>query len=292
MFGYINANLETMEEDDIRDYKAYYCGLCRELKKLAGLKGQMLLNYDMTFLIVLLSGLYELENESYTFTCPVHPLKKRLCYVNDATRYCAKMNIVLGYHNLMDDYVDSGNRKKRNFALSLQKAYDAIRAEYPEKVEAVECLMVRTREAEHRREENMDIMAGYMGEMLGTLFDWKQDEWHKGLTDMGYYMGKFIYIMDAYDDLEADEKKHRYNPLLLKKNCNRECYETFCQQALTSMVAECAKSFERMPILQHAEILRNILYSGVWTKYEYKQIKLGRRANKEMEHGSVSGVRD
>ena len=74
MFGYINANLETMAEDDIRDYKAYYCGLCRELKKLAGFKGQMLLNYDMTFLIVLLSGLYELENESYTFTCPVHPL--------------------------------------------------------------------------------------------------------------------------------------------------------------------------------------------------------------------------
>lgn len=281
MFGYINANQELMSEEETRDYKAFYCGLCRELKRIAGVKGQMLLNYDMTFLIILLTGLYELETESYTFNCAVHPGKRRLAYVNEATTYCAKMNVVLGYHNLMDDYADSRNRKKRALARSFEKLYNEIREEYPQKVAAVEQLMEQTRMAEARREENLDMMAGFMGSALAELFVWRDDVWNRGLSDMGYHMGKFIYLMDAYDDLEQDEKNHNYNPLLVKKNCNADCYEIFCQQALTSMMEECAKSFECLPILEHASIIRNILYSGVWTKYEYKQIKSGRRANKE-----------
>ncbi|MCR5640493.1 MAG: DUF5685 family protein [Lachnospiraceae bacterium] len=292
MFGYINANQEVMSAEDRDTYKAFYCGLCRKLKELGGWKAQVLLNYDMTFLIILLSGLYELESKKYSFSCAMHPGKKQFAYDNEAVTYCAKMNIVLGYHNLMDDYADSKNLSKKTLANSYKKVYTAIREEYPEKVAAVERMMDAIRDAESRREENLDVMAGYMGTMLGELFVWKDDVWNKGLRDMGYYMGKFIYIMDAYDDLEKDEKDHNYNPLLMKKNCNRDCYEVFCQQALTSMVSECAKSFECLPILEHAEILRNILYSGIWTKYEYKQIKLGNRMNKEKQDGSISGIRD
>ena len=63
MFGYININQKIMTEEDKKAYRAYYCGLCRRLKSSCGAKGQMLLNYDMTFLVVLLTGLYELDNE-------------------------------------------------------------------------------------------------------------------------------------------------------------------------------------------------------------------------------------
>ena len=61
MFGYININRKELTKEDAKAYQAYYCGLCRELKNSCGTKGQMLLNYDMTFLIVLLGGLYELS---------------------------------------------------------------------------------------------------------------------------------------------------------------------------------------------------------------------------------------
>jgi len=90
---------------------------------------------------------------------------------------------------------------------------------------------------------------------------------------MGFYMGKFIYLLDAYEDLKQDQKKGNYNPLAYVQMESKEEYETFCRSTLTCLMAECAKSFERMPILQHAEILRNILYSGVWTKYEYLKLK-------------------
>ena len=86
-------------------------------------------------------------------------------------------------------------------------------------------------------------------------------------------MGKFIYLMDAYEDLEKDKKRNAYNPLRYMEQKDEQEFETLCKLLLTSMVSECAKSFERLPILMHAEILRNVLYSGVWTKYEYLQLK-------------------
>ena len=86
-------------------------------------------------------------------------------------------------------------------------------------------------------------------------------------------MGKFVYLMDAYEDLEKDKKRNAYNPLRYMEQKDEQEFETLCRLLLTSMVSECAKSFERLPILMHAEILRNVLYSGVWTKYEYLQLK-------------------
>ena len=90
---------------------------------------------------------------------------------------------------------------------------------------------------------------------------------------MGFYMGKFIYRMDAYEDIGKDIKNKCYNVFQLMPMETEQDFETFSRLLLTSMMAECAKSFERLPILLHAEICRNILYSGVWTKYEYLRLK-------------------
>jgi hypothetical protein len=90
-------------------------------------------------------------------------------------------------------------------------------------------------------------------------------------------MGKFIYLMDAYEDLDRDEKKDAYNPLRTLKKEHEQDFEVLCKLMMTSMASECAKSFERLPILQHADILRNILYSGIWSKYEYIQLKKKKR---------------
>lgn len=56
MFGYININQKILSEENKNLYQSYYCGLCRRLKSNCGTKGQMLLAYDMTFLVVLLTG--------------------------------------------------------------------------------------------------------------------------------------------------------------------------------------------------------------------------------------------
>ena len=289
MFGYVNVNRKELSEEDTRIYKNFYCGLCQKLKEIAGTKGQMLLNYDMTFLAILLSGLYELPIEESQFTCKMHPTQKKHAVFNEAVDYAAAMDIVMSYFNLMDDYEDEGNRAKKKLGDSIKKDYDKIKMEYPRQTAAVEKYIHSLHQAEKRREDNLDKVSGYTGEMMEEIFDWKeQDIWSKDLRSMGFYLGKFIYLLDAYEDREKDEKSGNYNPLLiLHKQCS-ECYETLCRQTLTTLMAECAKAFERMPILQYTGILRNVIYSGIWSHYEYLQLKDNKR--KDTKDGSVQGT--
>lgn len=273
MFGYININQKELKEESRKAYQAYYCGLCRKLKTNCGAKGQMLLNYDMTFLIVLLTGLYELENEVSEITCALHPTKKRTVWSNAVTDYAADMNLILAYHNFIDDWKDDRAYTKKAFVKILDKDYTRIMSKYPRQVAAIEEFMKKTIEAEENHETNLDAAAGLTGEMLGEVFCWKEDEWAEELRTLGFYMGKFVYIMDAYEDYDADRKKNEYNPLVYMVKESVQDLDTLCKLLLTSMMSECAKSFERLPILLHADILRNVLYSGVWSKYEYLQLK-------------------
>ena len=273
MFGYININQKELSEENKKIYQAYYCGLCQKLKTNCGTKGQMLLSYDLTFLIVLLTGLYEMENTETEFTGPLHPTKKRTAYINEATEYAADMNLILAYQNLLDDWKDEKSYTKKAFVKILDKDYTRIVSKYPRQVRALEEFMRKTAEAEKNKETNLDLVAGLTGEMLGEIMCWREDEWQEEMRTLGFYMGKFIYLMDAYEDYEADQKKNCYNPLVYMEKENDQEFDTFCKLLLTSMMSECAKSFERLPILLHADILRNILYSGVWSRYEYLQLR-------------------
>lgn len=287
MFGYINVNREKLDPTDRCMYQSYYCGLCQKLKENFGRKGQMLLNYDMTFLIVLLTGLYELEDEKTEFICAVHPAKKQTARMNEATQYAAAMNVLLCTKNFEDDWNDNRSYTKKALSQMFKKDYERIAARYPRQSQAIRQYLQRLEQAEKVREQNVDAVAGLTGEMLGEIFAWKEDDiWAEELRCMGFYMGKFIYLMDAYEDIGKDEKNNCYNVFNLMQQETEQDFETFSRLLLTSMMSECAKSFERLPILLHAEICRNILYSGVWTKYEYLRIKRQTKEEKKNKNNS------
>ena len=273
MFGYINVNQKELSEENKAVYQSYYCGLCRSLREFCGSRGQVLLNYDITFLVVLLTGLYEPKTIQESFTCVLHPMKKRLSRKNEIMDYAAQMNVLLAYYNLIDDWKDDKNFTKKTIAGLFEKDYERVVRNYPRQAGAVSDYLEKLSAYERAKETNIDLVAGLTGEMLGELFAWKEDEWYEELKTLGYYMGKFVYLMDAYEDLKKDEKKDAYNPLRYLESESDQEFETLCRLMMTSMMSECAKSFERLPILTHAEILRNILYSGVWSKYEYLQLK-------------------
>ena len=273
MFGYININRKELSDENFRLYQSYYCGLCHVLRKNSGVKGQMLLSYDMTFLIVLLTGLYEPEYREEQFFCPVHPGKKKTARINAATYYAADMNVLLAYHNFDDDWRDDKAYVKHAASALIRKEYERISKKYPRQAAALEHYIRKLTEYEKTNETNIDLLAGLTGEMLGEFFVWKDDIWADELRCLGFYLGKFVYLMDAYEDIDKDAKSGHYNPFLELKKENEKDFETLARVILTSMMSECSKSFERLPILLHADILRNILYSGVWSKYEYIQMK-------------------
>lgn len=266
MFGYITVNRAELKVKESAAYDAYYCGLCHALHGLHGRAGQLTLTYDMTFLVILLNGVYEHEMHEKTGRCLVHPMKKHTERWNDFSSYCADMNILLAYHNLLDDWQDDRKLSRYAAAQLLSKTYRSIREKYPRQHQAVVDYMKALSVCEKSCSDNVEEAACLTGKMLAEIFVCREDAWASDLRQMGFFLGKFIYLMDAYEDIDDDIANACYNPFMQFRE--REDFDNYCKQILTMMIAECSREFEKLPILTHAEILRNILYSGVWCRFE------------------------
>lgn len=265
MFGYVTANKLELKVKDYYTYRGFYCGLCRTLHKKYGIQGQLTLSYDMTFLIILLTSLYEKNVVTNSTRCAVYPMKKHLVITNEFTEYAADMNIVLAYYNMMDNWEDEKDVKSLLYSHSLKHHINKIMKKYSEKVDAIILNLCELSKCEKDNETNVDRVSYCFGKITEEIFAYKSDEWEEEMRRMGFFLGKFIYIMDAYEDLSKDNKKNMYNPL--KHLSINDNYDKMCEEMLVMMMAECSGSFERMPILENADLLRNILYSGVWGKW-------------------------
>lgn len=288
MFGYIIINKGEMKFKDYDTYHAFYCGLCRTLKSRYGIKGQMTLSFDMTFLLVLLSGLYEPETKSGVTKCAAHPLEKHPYFLNACSEYVADMNIILSYYKCLDDWHDEHKYSKLAYSKALQKAVNKIRDKYPDKFEAITKALLDIEACEKAQDMDIDKMAGYFGRVMEEIFAYRKDEWTETLRTMGFFLGKFIYLADAYEDLEKDQKEHNYNPLA--ERFGRPGFEQECRRILTMMMAECCKRFEILPIIQYTEILRNILYSGVWYRFDLATEKRKQQKEKIQENNHAGSI--
>lgn len=269
MFGYVTANELELKVKDYKKYKAYYCGLCQTLKERYGAAGQVTLTYDMTFAILLLTSLYESETQLSAHRCMVHPLKKQVMLRNEITEYAADMNLILAYYHLKDDWEDEKKLSSLAGTAILNKKVKKAIENYPRQCEVIQEELRKLAEYERMNESEIDYPAGCFGRLMAELFVYKEDHWQETLRKIGFYLGKFIYILDAYDDLEKDQQEGNYNPL---KECSmQEDYEERCRQMLEMMLGECAAQFEKLPCVMDIDILRNILYDGVWKKYTKRQ---------------------
>ena len=283
MFGYVTVCEPELKVKDLKKYRAYYCGLCRTLKEDYGFMGQMTLTYDMTFAVILLSSLYETTTKHEEHRCKVHPAKRQHMLQNEITSYAAAMNVLLAYYHMEDDWQD--DRKVSSLmtkSLIQGKAKKTIE-NYPRQSEIIRKSLKELGECEHENSMDIDRAAGCFGRLMAELFVWKEDIWEKTLRKMGFYLGKFIYLMDAYEDLPEDRKKNRYNPL--KELAKRPDYEAQMEQILRMMIAESTVRFEQLPCLVDVDILRNILYDGVWN--HYNKIQMKKREDNKDEQKSI-----
>lgn len=263
MFGYVVVNRRKLSDEQFHVYHSFYCGLCFELRESYGKSMAVFLNYDMAFLAMVLSGLYEPETEQYEKKCPVHLTRKETIRRNACTAYAKDMTILLSYYKVLDDIQDEN--KGRLLLKKLSRPMNQIREKYPKKVNEVECALKKTQALEKKNCQDVDLLCNASGELLGPLFASQDGPFQKELYGMGYALGKFIYLMDAYDDLEKDQKNGCFNPLT---HMDRKEIDDKIESWLEVYLSEAADCFERMPILDYSDIIRNILYSGVWTRLE------------------------
>lgn len=265
MFGYVVANMEKLTEEQQEIYRSYYCGLCRSLKKQCGNFGRLTLNYDMTFMVLFLADLLDPETEYHNGRCLVHPTKERRMAENAVIDYGAAMNVLLAYYNLLDDWKDEQKKTARTAANRLKKYIPAIEKQYPRQAKAVLDGMAELAREENKAPGDLDTAANIFGRLLGELFVFQKDFWSEDCRKFGEALGRFVYWMDAYEDLPKDRKKGNYNPMILI--CDRGDYKEKVTEMLKDTLGECALILERLPLVEHLDILRNVLYSGVWSTF-------------------------
>ncbi|MDR1131664.1 MAG: DUF5685 family protein [Oscillospiraceae bacterium] len=275
MFGYVIANKEALTEAETARYKAVYCGLCRALRTRHGQLGRLTLNYDMSFLILVLGSLCEPEPSGGQERCIAHPCLAHAWVSSEITDYAADMNVALAYLNLLDNWRDDRNLVSLALAGLLKSRFGRVKARYPRQCGAMARCIDGLAELEAAAVQDPDAGAKHFGELMSELFVLREDRWSNCLRSMAFYLGGFIYLLDAVIDLPRDIKKKRYNPLTDMKNAGRD--EQYFKDILIMLIGNCTMAFEKLPLVEDVSIMRNILYSGVWTRYELALAKQTKR---------------
>lgn len=272
MFGYMIASLENLPPEDKARYQAAYCGLCRALGRQHGQSARLSLTYDMTFLQLLLSSLYEPSEKLCAQRCMVHPMKKHPSFQTECTEYAADMTVLLAYYKCMDDWEDEKGLPQRCYAALLKQRLPVVEQKWPRQSDAVVKSLARLKKIEQERRPP-DEAAGVFGLLLGEVFVYRNDLWERPLRRFGQALGRFIYIMDAAVDFEKDRGRGNYNPLLAAGKTPEET-----EAALELLIGEAAEIFEKLPLVQDAELLRSTLYAGVWRTY---RTRFGKEAGQD-----------
>ncbi len=264
MFGYITACTEALSKEEAALYRSYYCGLCAVLGERFGKKGKLALSHDLVFLAILYNGLYEEETKEESGLCLLKKGVRTEKRTSGSFAYAADMNLLLAYGNYKDRVYDGGsNKRAARAALSLlKKDFETVQARYPRQSAAVEAYLTDLHAAEKSTETNADIAANLSGRMLSEVFLMKEDEFAAYLRPCFYHLGRFVYLADAYEDVEKDLKEGQYNPYAPYRG--REDFSALVKAHLTEAAGMAARSFEMLPILKNTTLLRNILYTGIW----------------------------
>lgn len=267
MFGLVSANIKELSKEEKLRYNSIYCGICRQIKAQCSSAARLGLSFDMAFLALTLMSLYEPEESCGKRACALHPIKPKPWVDNEIIRYCACMNVALGYYKALDDQADEGRLSAKVMGNIFGRDMEKIRGLYPRQCKAMADCLSELRQLEQDNCPNPDLPAGCFGRLLGELFVYKEDLWADTLRNMGDALGRYIYLADGVMDYRRDKRKQQYNPFLATGS--KADYPQW-EQYLVLAMGRCTDYYERLPLVQDKTIMDNILYSGIWIAYRAK----------------------
>lgn len=270
MFGYILPRKDKLSQEDRERYHGAYCGLCRSLKGNYGFKARFLVNYDMTFLYILLKQ--GKREEMQRCFCPAHPFCKKDCLPSDqAMEYAADMTVLLSVWKLRDALEDGGLFRRMGARAGLLLYRGAYRKAAQKQQEADKRFgrqLDKLRELEKNNCPSLDRAADAFAALLGGCLPDGGDEEQRRIAGMLlYHVGRFLYLVDALEDLPGDNRRKSYNPLRYRYSLedgklSGEDREQFLE-TVDASVSMAASALELLPQAQTQPILRNIIYYGM-----------------------------
>lgn len=283
MFGYVTPLKDELKVRQYNDFRSYYCGLCQHIKEHYGQLPRLALNYDMTTLALLLDGLSPNKTYMKDQFCLTHPLKKKPMIINnEALTYAAAMNVALVYYKLLDDVQDDHSLKSKG----LSKTLKPYTYKFPKEVDSVLKMTQKNLHKLYKLEisrdfssldEISDPFALIVAEILRMYpYELHQDTGsiREELYQFGYALGKWIYIIDALDDLKKDMENNQFNPLIHLYHQPDMTYEelvTIVHEPVSFTLLNCGfvcKSLlKQLPLVRNKVLLNNIVVLGMMDQY-------------------------
>lgn len=270
MFGYVRPAADRLTEEQEACFRAAYCGLCHTLGKRYGLPGRMILNYDLTFLAMLLS---EGQDEQCRKGCVMHPLKGRTCTCGgEAFALAADMSVILTWWQIQDGIADHGfwsGLKYRAASWMLRRAYRKARLLRPAFDEGTQRHLKALSQLEKEKSSSIDAAADTFAQLLSCAADEVDDSVKRRvLAQMLYHLGRWIYLIDAADDLKKDAAAGNYNPLPLRYELSVDTLTDTARQELArtldSSIQAMAAAFELWDFGQYGPVIESTVYQGLY----------------------------
>ena len=283
MFGYLQIQKSELLVRESEAYKAVYCGLCRQMGK----DYSVFTRYDCTFYAMLLMSLNRSCKGFKDGRCTCNPLKKCkfATYSGDAYRKAAAFSMISAYYKIIDDIQDSGFFKKLLcriikpfFSHQRKKAAD----KYPDMDKAVSDMMKMQYDAEHSEKSSVDMSAHPTALMLAAVLSAEaHDEIQKRvLYEFGYHIGRWIYLVDAADDIEKDIKSNGFNPFVNKKTGEVKSSD-FIKAVLNQSLARAYDAYNLLNFTDFKGILDNMMLLGFPASQNRVTSKLDTEVNNE-----------
>lgn len=265
MFGYVRALEGELDEAGKARYRAAYCGLCHALGRRCGFLARFTLNYDFTLLAMLFAPP---QAAFCAKRCPVHPFQKRPCCADcPGLDLAADESLTLFGHKLADDMADKGflaGLPARLASLALGRACRNAAARHPAFDARVREHLARLGKLEAESCPSMDRAADAFACILRAAVPGGLPEARsRALGELLYHLGRWIYLVDAWDDLAEDREKGRYNPLLARFGGAPEREADYVRATLTHSVRLAQAAYQLEDFGDWSPVLENILYRGL-----------------------------
>ncbi len=271
MLGYVKAFKPEMKIKDYELYRGIYCSLCRALGRNYSPAAQLFLSYDFALAAVLRLAVGESGCEFSQKRCPYNPAKKCLiCGRKDELDLCAHAVIITVYYKVIDNMRDAGFKSKLLAYLIYPVIYFMHKKAAklaPEIEKAVSEAMGEQKIAEEKNGVGIDEAAHPSANALGEVFSlgFEGDE-KQLLYSIGYMIGRFVYILDAADDLEDDIKSGSFNPFKnadISNDGKRAEFADRVEQMLNLTQSTALESLDTLGTKRFEEILENIVFDGL-----------------------------
>ena len=284
MFGYITPLLDELTVRQYNYFRSYYCGVCKEIKSQYGNLPRMCLNYDMTFIGFLLDGLSADSLNINKERCIKHPASKRaISKKTEALNYVTDLSILFSAYKLKDNIVDDKSTKSKVFYLALSSSNkkcknklfkaDSIINKNLSEISVMEANKSFT-SLDEICHPFSDIMGSILKEYPYTIAD-DSTSLRENLYWLGYFIGKWIYLMDAVDDLKDDMENSKFNPFITLYNKDgdldfprliNKILEEIDLNIITCLTS-CADYIKLIPFKKHRDIIENTINLGMMDKY-------------------------